>query len=968
LTALPNPADSPRLRRFDQFELDLHTGEIYKQGKRIKLQEQPCQVLALLIEHAGELVTREDLRKKLWPNDTFVDFDHGLNIAINKLRDTLGDSAADPRFIETLPRRGYRWIASVECVEAGRENAQDDVPASAPPEAGSFAQNLIGKRVSHYRVLEMLGGGGMGIVYKGEDIKLGRRVALKFLPEELANDSAALERFEREARAASALNHPNICTIYEVEEHDGRPFLVMELLEGQNLREHIKACGGAPLPADEVLDLAAEIASGLDAAHQKGINHRDIKPANIFITTRGEAKILDFGLAKLMELGEYAEGTAALGPPDGASPETVTAPCLQGSRTGPAFGTAGYMSPEQVRGEKLDARTDLFSFGLVLYEMVTGRQAFDFDTTTEVHEAILHRAPAPARQFNPELWPKLEEIIHKALEKDREVRYQAASEMHADFERLKETGNRFQATKESAIDVRRLASLGGVTVAFPASKIRLQAIAIAGIALLCVLALLSALNVGNLRTRLLGRSAPLRIQSVAVLPLENLSHEAEQDYFADGMTEELIMSLGKIGALRVTSRTSVMQYKGVRRPLPQIGRELNVDAIVEGTVLRSGGHVRITAQLILASTDHHLWAESYDRELKDVLALQNDVARAIANEIRIALTPQEETRLLATRPVNPEAFEAYLKGRYYWNKRTGQGIRKASDYFQQAIEKDAGYGLAYSGLADCNSGLAWHGFISPAEALPRAKAAALKAIDIDPQSGEAHASLALVLHHQGDWAGAETEFKRALELSPRYANAHHWYGDYLSVMGRHEEALVEARRAFELDPLSPIINTWLGLRYYLARRYDEAIAQSRKTLEFDPSFAPAHLLLGQAYLLKGMHEQAISELQTAASLSGASPLYMAQVGVAYAAAARNADALSVVDRLQKEARQSYVSPYGLAQIYAALGDKPHALKWLQIAYDEPAVWISYVNVDPILDPIRSDPRFQQLVHRVGLTP
>jgi serine/threonine protein kinase len=437
LTPLPKPTDSPRLRRFDQFELDLRTGEIYKQGKRIKLQEQPCQVLAVLVEHPGELVTREELRKKLWPNDTFVDFDHGMNLAINKLRDALGDSAEKPRFIETLPRRGYRWIAPVECVGAGPAKPRAEVPASAPPEAGSFAANLIGKKVSHYRVLEMLGGGGMGVVYKGEDVKLGRRVALKFLPEELATDSAAIERFEREARAASALNHPNICTIYEVEEHDGRPFLVMELLEGQTLREHIAPGGGAPLATEEVLDLAGQIANGLDAAHQKGIIHRDIKPANVFITTRGEAKILDFGLAKLIETGEHAEAAAAPAGGDGASPPTVIAPSLYLTLTGIAMGTACYMSPEQVRGEKLDARTDLFSFGLLLYEMATGQQTFGGNTATEVHQAILRRPPPPARQINPELPPKLEEIISKALEKDREVRYQTASEMRADLNRLK---------------------------------------------------------------------------------------------------------------------------------------------------------------------------------------------------------------------------------------------------------------------------------------------------------------------------------------------------------------------------------------------------------------------------------------------------------------------------------------------------------------------------------------------------
>jgi TolB-like protein/DNA-binding winged helix-turn-helix (wHTH) protein/Tfp pilus assembly protein PilF len=637
---------SSRVRRFDQFELDLRTAEIYKGGKRVKLQDQPCQVLALLTERPGELVTREELQKRLWPDESFVDFDHGVNIAINKLRDALGDSAEHPRFIETLPRRGYRWLAPVDCVGDISASVRVAVPVSAP----------------------------------------------------------------REARS----------------------------------------------------------------------------------------------------------------------------------------------------------------------------------------------------------------------------------------------------------------SPGGATEAVPASKGWLPAVATAGIAFLSVLALIFALDVGKLRTRLLGSAVPERIQSVAVLPFENLSHEPEQEYFADGMTEELTTRLGKIGALHVISRTSVMRYKKTSKSLPQVARELNADGIVEGTVQRSGDRVRITAQLIHAPTDHHLWAESYDRELKDVLALQDDVARAIADEIKVTLTPQERMSLAAVRPVNPGAYEAYLKGRYYWNKRTAEGIKKASDYFQQAINQQPNYGIAYSGLADCSSGLAWHGFASPTEALPRAKTAALQAIEIDSTSGEAHASLALVLSHQRNWAAAENEFKRALQLSPGYANAHHWYGDYLSVMGRHEEALVEAKRAFELDPLSPMINTWLGFRYYDARQYGEAIAQGRKILEFDPSFAPAHLLLGQAYVQEGLHAQAISELQSATSLSGDSPIYMAQVGVAYAAAGKNAEALSVIDQLQKVSRKSYVSSYGLAQIYAALGDKQHAMKWLQSAYDERAVWMEYLKVDPVLDFLRSQPHFQDLVRQMGI--
>ena len=649
LTVLSNSTHFSHLRRFDQFELNLRTAEIHKQGKRVKLQDQPCQVLALLTERPGELVTREELQKKLWPNDAFVDFDHGVNIAINKLRDALGDSAEHPRFIETLPRRGYRWLMPIESVAAIHAKSETTVSAGAP--------------------------------------------------------------------------------------------------------------------------------------------------------------------------------SAVQTSPDG--------------------------------------------------------------TTAEASQSKIGLLPA---------------------------------------------------------------------------------LTISGIAVLCVLTLLLSLDVGRLRTRWLGRATPLRIQSIAVLPLENLSHEPEQEYFADGITEELITSLSKIRALRVTSRTSIMRYKRTNKPLPQVAHELNVDGIVEGTVQRSGDRVRITAQLIQARTDRHLWAESYERELKDVLALQNEVARAIANEIKTTLTPQEQKSLATIRPVNPDAYEAYLKGRYYWNKRTAEGIRKASDYFQQAINKQPNYGPAYSGLADCNSGLAWHGFASPAEALPRAKAAALRAIEIDPASGEAHASLALVLSHQRSWAAAENEFKRALELSPGYANAHHWYGDYLSVLGRHAEALAEAKLAFALDPLSPMINTWLGYRYYDDRHFDEAIEQGRKILDFDPSFAAAHLLLGQAYLQKGLQAQAISELQNATALSGDSPSYMAELGVAYAVSGKKVETLSVINQLRKVARHSYVSSYGFAQIYAALGDKQNSINYLQSAYEEGAVWMQYLQVDPVLDSVRSQPRFQDLVRQMGLQP
>jgi len=965
---LPNPADSPRLCRFDQFELDLRTTEIYKDGKRVKLQEQPYQVLALLIERPRELVTREELKKKLWPNDTFVDFYHGVNIAINKLRDALGDSAENPRFIETLPRRGYRWIAPVEYVDASGANAEAAVLGNAPPEAGSFATNLIGKKVSHYRVLEMLGGGGMGIVYKGEDIKLGRRVALKFLPEELGSDSVALERFEREARAASAMNHPNICTIYEVEDQDGRPFLVMELLEGQTLRDHIEAGGGAPLPTDEVLDLAAQIASGLDAAHQKGIIHRDIKPANIFITSRGEAKILDFGLAKLVEIGEQAKVAVAPGRRDGASAETVIAPSLHVTRTGAALGTACYMSPEQVRGEKLDARTDLFSFGLVLYEMATGHQAFGGETATEVYGAILHRTPVRAREFNPELPPKLEGIISKALEKDREVRYQTASEMRADLQRLKsdadsdvKTGQKFAQQWRwplvAALSRRRAFTFG------------LTAAAAAAVALLTALL---GLNVSRLRDRAFARSAATKIQSLAVLPLTNLSGDPGQEYFSDGMTDALITDLSQISSLKVISRTSIMRYKKTDKSLPEISRELNVDGIVEGTVQRFGDRVRITAQLIHGPSDKHLWANSYERNVQGVLSLQAEVARAIADEINVRLTPQEQTRLTPTRPVRLEALEAYLQGRYHYQqakdlsfhhgmkRRHEEEHGKAVKYFQQAVAEDPNYAPAYVAMAE-----SW---TSPGFPLQRmelkAKEAISKALAIDPTLAEAHADLGRIEFYDWNWSAAEREYRRAIELNSNLAKAHAYYADYLEAVGRLDEYMKEAEQSQALDPDNGSV-AWV---YYARHQFDRFIELKRNDIERQHLTPWTHLDLGYGYERAGMYKEAVEEWKETMSEFGymdlAEDLRRGYAAAGFKGAMR--EWVAGLEALSK--RDEGAPPEVLAYIYAILGEKDRAFAWLNKAYEQRRYPMPYLKTDPNWDDIRSDPRFADLVQRMRLPP
>jgi TolB-like protein/DNA-binding winged helix-turn-helix (wHTH) protein/Tfp pilus assembly protein PilF len=455
---------------------------------------------------------------------------------------------------------------------------------------------------------------------------------------------------------------------------------------------------------------------------------------------------------------------------------------------------------------------------------------------------------------------------------------------------------------------------------------------------------------------------------LAVLPFDNLSQDADQEFFSDGLTEEMITEIGRLNPdrLMVVARSSIARYKGTKLTAKDIGKELNADYLVQGSVQRWSDHVRVRVELIDARKQTDLWSGSYDRKLKDMLAMQDSVAGSIADEIHIALTAEQKTLLANSRQAVPEAYVAYLKGRYYWNKRTGQSIGRAEEYFQQAIDRDPSFAAAYSGLADCNSGLAWHGFKAPGEVLPKAEAAARKAIEIDPQSAEAHASLGLALSHRGKWAEAENEFRRALELDPQDANAHHWYGDLLSIKSRHEEALLEARRALELDPLNLMIGTWVGLRYYLARNYSAAIAQNRDSVELDPNFAAAHLLLGEDYVQAGLHSEAVNELKTAAKLSGDSPLYTAQVGVALAAAGRNREALGIARELEANSKKQYVSPYGLAQIYAALHRDRETFKWLQAASDDHAVWVGYLAVDPVFDRYRSDARFKELLRRVSL--
>jgi len=793
---------------------------------------------------------------------------------------------------------------------------------------------MIGQTVSHYRILEKLGGGGMGVVYKAEDTRLGRRVALKFLPDELSRDRHAVERFQREARAASALNHPHICTIYDISEHDGRQFIIMELLEGQTLKRRLEAL---PVQTKLLLDWGMQLADALGAAHAKGIVHRDIKPANIFITERGQVKVLDFGLAKLLQ--PLSEATLT---------ESVT-------QTQGVAGTLPYMAPEQLRGGEVDARTDLYALGVVLYEIATGRRPFQSTLPTALSADILHKPPLPPGRTNPELPPKLQDIILKCLEKEPEDRYQSAKELEVDLRRLAMPSSMTAGAAPAPRPWRRAARPAAYGVG----------------AVLVVAALLAGLNLGGWRARLLGRTALPRIESLAVLPLENFSRDPDQEYFADGMTEALITDLSKVSSLRVISRTSVMQYKGAKKPLPQIARELQVDAVVEGSVERSGNRVRISAQLIHAATDSHIWADSYERELRDVLGLQSEVAQAIASEVKAKVTPEERMRLASTRAVNPEAYEAYLRGRFYQNKRTESGLRKAVECFQEAIQKDANYALAYAGLADSYTllGQLLYAVLPPSEAMPKSKAAALRALQMDDTLSEAHTSLAYIeLIYDWDWVKAQEDFKRAIELNPSYAQAHHWYALYLAAMGRQHESIAEMKRAQELDPLSSIVNTSVGWVLYYSRRYDEAIGQYRKVLALDPDFFVAHWELGLAYEQKGKYEEARSEFERARMLSPSNPVILASLGHAYAASGRRSQALEILNKLMKLSKQKFVSPYAIGELNAGLGANDQAFKWLEGAYGQRDTWLIFLKVDPGLDPIRSDARFQPLLSRVGLTP
>ena len=776
------------------------------------------------------------------------------------------------------------------------------------------------KILGHYRLVEKIGEGGMGEVYRAWDERLERDVAVKVLPPGTLTDESSRKRFRKEALSLSKLNHPSVATIHDFDTEGGVDFLVMEYIPGVTLSERLAQ---GPVPEKEITWLGQQLAEGLAAAHEHGVIHRDLKPGNLRITRDGRLKILDFGLAKLLP------------------PTTGELPTETCSQTEALAGTLPYMAPEQLRGEPAEARSDVWAAGVVLYEMATGQRPFHENAPTATAAAILHIPAIPPGRLAHHLSPHLENIILKCLEKDPE--------------------NRYQSAKDLLIDLRRSA------VAIPHAEIkhrarwRLKPSLSAGI----VAAILALIFLVGMRTRSTKPGAQ-RIASLAVLPLENLSHDPDQEYFADGMTEELITDLSKIGALRVISRTSVMRFKGVSRPLPEIAGELNVEGIIEGSVRRAGDRIRITAQLVGTAPERHLWAGNYEGDLRDILALQSRVAQEISREVNVTLTQQDQQRLSTARAVKPEAYEAYLKSVHYLESGDPEVEKKGVAYLQEAIAKDPSYAPAYVELAYSYM-LSVSGFQVPEDSLPKAKVAALKALEIDSSLAEAHAMLARVVFiYDHDWRTAEIELRRAVELNPASARAHYWLGYTLLALGRSTEALSEIQRAHELDPLAQDTNLALGMTFFLAGQNDRAIEQYRRIMELDPHSGWPHVYLAWSYQKKGMHAEAIAEVEKALADSSSNTQWVANLALAYALAGRKAEARNVMAELDRLSHREYVSSYDRAIVYAALREKESAFAALEKAFEEHSERIVWLRADWRFQTIHSDPRFQGLLQRVGL--
>ena len=796
-----------------------------------------------------------------------------------------------------------REFGNSEVPAKAKKTAQPERPAAVSPVQAPKPSStpVVGQQVSHYRILKMLGNGATGLVYEAQDLRLGRHVALKFLPQERSPSRASLERFQQEAQTLSSINHPNVCMVHEADEFQGRYFIVMEFLEGDTLKHLIAR---KRVRAEDTAGLGMQIADALDGAHSRGVIHRDLQPANVFVTKSGQVKILGFGLAK------FASSTQ--NPSDSSTQSTESG----------VIGTISYMSPEQARGEPLDARTDLFSLGAVLYEMATGVQPFRGETSALIFEALLSRVQVPPSRLNPKLPPGLEKIINKALEKDRDLRYQRASELRADLKHLQRDSG---------------AAMPAARVAVPSSGARAAV------------------------------KTELQVLRIAVLPLENADGSPETEFWSEGLTDSLISSLSQIPNLRVISRTSVFRYKNSRSGPAEVARELGVSAVLAGRMAASGDCLSINLELIDSKDDSVIWSGRFNPAIKELVTVEKEIVQAVAEKLELRLTGTAKKQVPKRSTEDPQAFQLYLKGRYYWNRHSEESLRKGLEYFNRAIEIDPAYALAYAGVADSYSMLVWNIMLSAREGLPKAKAAATKALEIDPRLAEAYSALAFVkLFYDWDWPGAEKAFQKAIQLNPNYEVARQWYAMELAALGRHSEAVRETERALQLDPLSLSINTTSALSYYLFREYERALEQVQRALELDPKFVPAHFVCGCIYEQMRKFPEALEQFQTAVDLSGRLPIFLGALGHGWASAGNREEVGKILQELEAAPRGKYRASYCIAEINVGLGENDRALEWLQRAFEERATWMIFLKVHPTFERLHGTAGFQYLLRGLGL--
>jgi serine/threonine protein kinase/Flp pilus assembly protein TadD len=755
----------------------------------------------------------------------------------------------------------------------------------------------------------------MGVVYEAEDLKLHRIVALKFLPEDLTASEDDIARFQQEAEAISTLNHPNIATIYDIDEAEGRRFLTLEFISGGTLKSKVKQflSEGKEIPISEVLDYGIQIAEGLAHAHREGIIHRDIKTDNVMLTKNESVKLTDFGLAKLKGKGQI-------------------------TRAGSTLGTAAYVSPEQLRGEEADQRSDLFSLGVVLYELLTGHLPFRGEHESALTYSVAHEDPTPVDTYRKNVPGPLIKILHRCLEKDKTKRYQNAGTIASELKELRQ----------------------GMTgpVVPPGQRSKLPWISAAAIVVIAGIAFYLFMPSS--------RPSSVNSKSIAVLPFTNMSGNSEDEYFSDGVTEDILTQLSKIADLNVISRTSVMQYKGTKKTIREIGKELNAGVILEGSIRRAGDQVRIVAQLIDATNDRHLWAETYDKEFKQIFAVQSEVAQKIAGALEAKLSSAEKERIESRPTSNTEAYNDYLKGRHHWNKRTAEDLKKALGYFNQAIGKDPTYAAAYAGLAETYVLFPEYAGEKASEMYPRADAAARKALELDQSLGEAHAVFGLIKLDQWDYAGAEQEIKKAVELSPNNPSARQWYSLCMLFQGRLDEALVEMNHAHDLDPLSLVINADIAYNLLFLRQYERAIEQFNKTLELDQNFVIALAGICEANVMKGSYGDAIETCTKARAIGGDDPFVLGALGYTYARSGRRDDASMVLDKLLQLSDKGSPVSFFVALVYEGLGEKERTFQWLEKGYQQREIYMRGLNVDPVWDDLHADPRYVSILKRMGL--